>query len=254
MNPFGRRILILVPHPDDEVVACATTIRHAQMQGAKIYALYLTHGCIAQETLWPWQRKKYDNYVSRRLSEAQAVANRLGIKTISFSQRPARHLRFHMSEVFAEIRQTIETQNIDQLWVPAYEGGNADHDTLNGLVSLFAEHINILEFAEYNFAGGLPHSQKFPIENGSETTIQLSALEQAEKLKLIRLYASERQNLSYVDVKQESFRPLALYDYSKPPHDGLLWYTRFHWVPFRHPRIDFTKPEEVSKAITSFSG
>ena len=41
---FGQRILILVPHPDDEVVAGCAAIGRAQAAGAKIFALYLTHG------------------------------------------------------------------------------------------------------------------------------------------------------------------------------------------------------------------
>ena len=68
----------------------------------------------------------------------------------------------------------------------------------------------------------------------------------------LALYKSEKQNLNYVDVKQEAFRPLAIYNYEQPPHPGTLWYARFQWVPFRHPRVDFTKPHEVSETITRF--
>ena len=65
-------------------------------------------------------------------------------------------------------------------------------------------------------------------------------------------HASERQNLNYVGVERECFRPLARYDYARAPHPGTLWYARFQWVPFCHPRVDFTAPEEVSKAILGY--
>ncbi|MGE4352320.1 MAG: PIG-L family deacetylase, partial [Bdellovibrionales bacterium] len=87
---FGRRILILVPHPDDEIVACCTTLQNAQRNGSRIFALYLTHGCVAKETLWPWDRASYDRRVIRRLQESVQAARRLNIKPISYSDRPCR--------------------------------------------------------------------------------------------------------------------------------------------------------------------
>jgi N-acetylglucosamine malate deacetylase 1 len=70
----------------------------------------------------------------------------------------------------------------------------------------------------------------------------------------LALYKSEQKNLGDIDVRYESFRPIANYDYAKPPHEGKLWYERFQWVPFRHPRVDFTKSATVSKAIMEFLG
>jgi hypothetical protein len=79
--------------------------------------------------------------------------------------------------------------------------------------------------------------------------LQLTPDERALKKKALALYRSEKLNLNYVGVERECFRPLTGYDYSRPPHPGLLWYARFQWVPFRHPRVDFTRPSEVSGAI-----
>jgi LmbE family N-acetylglucosaminyl deacetylase len=59
VSPFGRRILVLVPHPDDEVVGVAAAIARARADGARLFALYLGHGCLSRETLWPWQRAGY---------------------------------------------------------------------------------------------------------------------------------------------------------------------------------------------------
>lgn len=250
---FGKRILLLVPHPDDEIVAACTAITHAQRHGARIFALYLTHGCVAKENMWPWQREKYDSLVIHRLQESVQVARRLNITPISYSDRPSRHLWRNLPKVHDDISKAIGDYNIDQLWIPAYEGGHSDHDGLNGLCSHYREHISILEFSEYNFKGGETRSNEFPSTNGTETIITLSPEEQGIKRKMLGLYESEQKNLDYIKVAQESYRPLADYDYSKPAHDGKLWYTRHQWVPFAHPRIDFTKPEEVSQAIAAFS-
>lgn len=266
---FGKRILIAIPHPDDEVVACAAAIGRAKRDGAEIFALYLTHGCIARKTLWPWQRGRYDKFVARRRAEAEQAAKFLGITPAgNWPTRPARHLWRELPQAQAELAAAIAAHNIDQLWVPAYEGGNADHDGLNALASLFIKILGrsgtnramaneigwggippVLEFAEYNFFEGRARRQEFPLPNGSEQLITLSPAEKVKKRGALAIYKSEKKNLGYVGVGYESFRALASYDYSRPPHEGTLWYARFQWVPFPHPRVDFTKPEDVSAAL-----
>ena len=247
---FGQRILILVPHPDDEVVACAAAIGQARAAGAKIFALYLTTGCLALRNLWPWQRKQYSQRIMRRRQEAQQVAKLLGIAPTAWSSRPARQLWRQLPKALQEVDSIITRHQIDQLWVPAYEGGNADHDGLNAIGALFSPHLSVLEFAEYNWKGGAVNSQTFPYPSADVRTILLTPDEQRLKRQCLQLYASEQQNLSYVGVTRESFRPIATYDYRKPPHPGVLWYTRFHWVPFRHPGVDFTTSSMVCRAIS----
>ena len=82
--------------------------------------------------------------------------------------------------------------------------------------------------------------------------LDLTPEEQRKKRAALALYASEKMNLNYVDVVREVYRPFAASDYSRVPHEGTLWYARFQWVPFRHPRVDFTNPLDVSQAITRF--
>lgn len=250
---FGSRILILAPHPDDEIVACGAAIGRAQAMGAKIFVLFLTHGCPGRDILWPWQRGSYEARVAQRLCEAEDAASLLRVTPAGFSNRPTRHIRRDLPQVAQEILKAVATYGIDQLWVPAYEGGHADHDALNGLCAKLQDRLPpIFEFSEYNFAGGKKHSNEFPAPNGAEQIMRLSGREQILKQLALGLYVSEKKNLNYVRTDQENFRPLASYDYAKPPHEGKVWYARFHWVPFAHPRIDFTKPADVSATLASF--
>ena len=249
---FGKRILILVPHPDDEVVACAATIGRAQQVGSKLFALYLTHGCIARDVMWPWQRKNYESIVARRRGEAEAVARFLDIEPVGWCARPARNLWRQMDAVYAEIQKAIGEHDIDQIWLPAYEGGNPDHDALNAVGQRLKRNASVLEFTEYNFFEGKAQSHMFPYPNGGERVIELTETECKAKKAALARYRSEKSNLNYVAVTRECFRPLADYDYTKPPYPGTLWYARFQWVPFRHPRVDFTNSLDVSKAIGEF--
>jgi LmbE family N-acetylglucosaminyl deacetylase len=250
---FGTRILLLIPHPDDEIVAASAAIERAKASGAEVFALYLTHGCIAAETLWPWDRKNYAKHVARRRAEAEEAARVLGLQPIGWAERPARSLWRDLETVFHEIEAAVEKYRITQVWTPAYEGGNADHDGANACGFALAQRkISVLEFAEYNFFQGRPHSQIFPFPNGSETVLMLSPEERTRKETALRIYRSEKGNLNYVRTEREAFRPIAAYDYAKPPHEGVLWYARFQWVPFKHPRVDFTNPMDVCAAMTRF--
>jgi LmbE family N-acetylglucosaminyl deacetylase len=249
---FGSRILILVAHPDDEVVAAAASIGRAREKGAVLFALYLTDGCLSRETMWPWRRFSRAAAAARRRREAEKAAALLGIAPVGWSARPARRLWRELAAVHAEINEAVEAYGPDQIWIPAYEGGNPDHDALNALGQLLARDVGVIEFAEYNFSGGRTRAQEFPFPNGKEQTVALTAAERMRKRELLRLYASERANLNSVGAERECFRPLGAYDYGRPPHPGVLWYARFQWVPFRHPRVDFTPPEEVCRAISVY--
>ena len=251
---YGKRILILIPHPDDEVVGCAAAIARARGQGARVFATYLSHGCLSRKTMWWWQRGNYQHDVDRRMAEFAQVAEFLGIMVVGGNvQRSAREIWPDLQTVYGEVMQAMQQCAPDCIWVPAYEGGNPDHDGLNALASTI-KHVPVFEMAEYHFAHGIPHPNAFLAIKGNEIILDLTDDEKKMKRAAFALYKSEQKNLVDMDVRYESFRPLAQYDYSKRPHEGKLWYERFQWVPFRHPRVDFTKAEMVSKAIMEFLG
>jgi LmbE family N-acetylglucosaminyl deacetylase len=252
---FGASILVLVPHPDDEVVGFATAIGRAQAAGAKVALLFLTHGCIDAATMWPWERSRYAEAVARRRAEGERVAAELGVAIAGWTERPARHLWRELPRAEAEVRAAVAAFAVDQIWAPAFEGGNPDHDGANAIAARFAaEGVGVLEFAEYNLAGGQARSHAFPSPNGAESVLHLTSEERARKRRLIALYASEKANLGYVAAERETFRPLAPHDYARPPHAGKLWYARFQWAPFRQPRVDYTRPAEVYAALAAYRG
>ena len=248
----GRRVLLLVPHPDDEVVGCAAAIRRARASGTRIFALYLTTGVPPAGAAWPWRRAEHQERINRRRRESLAAALDLGIEPLAFAECPSRGLKAHLAETRLRISGHLRAVAADQIWAPAYEGGHQDHDVTNFVASLFRSEIAVLEFSEYNAARGV-RSNHFPSETGQETVLRLDAAEAAWKRKLIAHYRSERGNLGHIRFVREVLRPLAFHDYGRPPHAGRLFYERFQWIPFRHPRVDFTSPAEVVEAMGAFS-
>jgi len=251
VKELGRRVLLLVPHPDDEVVGCAVAIRRARAAGAQIFALYLTTGVPAPASAWPWRRADHPLRVDRRRREAREAAARLGVERLGFSDWPARELKSHLLEARALVTRHLEETAADQIWAPAYEGGHQDHDVTNFLGSLFRGQASVLEFSEYNAAAGV-RANRLPTESGTEAVLPLTEAEAAWKRELVAIYQSERANLRHVRCTREVLRPLPPHDYRRPPHAGRLFYERFQWIPFRHPRVDFTSSAEVCAALARY--
>jgi LmbE family N-acetylglucosaminyl deacetylase len=247
------RVLLLIPHPDDEVVGAALAIRRAAAAGARIFGLYLTTGVPDPRQLWPWQRAGHGRRVQRRRAEAQAVAGLLGLTPLGFQPWPSRSLKSHLAEAAGLLDALIGQHRIEALWVPAWEGAHQDHDCANFLASRFAARLPVSEFAEYNFAGGRVRIGEFPQTRGGEETLQPNPSEAAWKRGLLARYRSERGNLAHITIAAESFRPLPAHDYTRPAHFGRQFWERFHWVPFAHPRIDFERAGDVRVALAEFS-
>jgi LmbE family N-acetylglucosaminyl deacetylase len=247
------RILVLVPHPDDEVVGCGVALRRAVAMGASPFALYLTTGVPEAKNLWPWQRRGYADRIARRRAEARQAAGLVGLTQAGFLDWPARSLKSHLAAALGVIRAAIAAHGIELLWVPAWEGAHQDHDTTNFLASRLAAECPAVEFAEYNYAGGRVRSGSFGIADGTEEVLTLTPEEVLWKRSLLACYESERGNLAHIRTSTEALRPLGRHDYSRRPHDGTLFYERFQWVPFRHPRIDFERPETLCRAFEAYS-
>lgn len=238
-------ILLLAPHPDDELVGAAIALARARARGVAVSVLFLTTG-VPQER-WPWERDAYAERVHRRRRESEKVAERLGFDIEGVLEIPSRRLIDHLDG----LRAVLSKLKADQLWVPAYEGAHQDHDAANAVGFSLRSQFEVIEFAEYNFEGGRINTNRFP--DGGGEILSLTREEAVLKRELLGFYESERGNLDYVSCHQECLRPLAPYDYSKPAHAGKLFRERFHWVPFRHPRIDWRGQASVNAALSKFT-
>ena len=206
---YAPRILVLVPHPDDEVVGCGAAIGRARAQGSRVFALYLSNGVPDRALFWPWQRAGHAAQVATRWREAEAAQAMLGLEEAGRQDLPTRTLRLRMAETQELIARTLEATGATMLWTPAYEGGHQDHDVANAIASRLRTRAAVWEFSEYHNAGGRVHAQAFIAENGSEAMLALAAAEAARKRAALALYPSERANLGHVGSAREAFRPLA---------------------------------------------
>ena len=88
----GERLVIVAPHPDDEVLGCGGLIQQAVAAGADVRVIYLTNGDHNQVAFKLYRgrlhlsAKDYFKFGERRRTEAMAATNLLGL--------PSDHLFF----------------------------------------------------------------------------------------------------------------------------------------------------------------
>lgn len=68
-----KRVLIVAPHPDDEVIGCGGLIMRTKEAGGKVYVLYMTVG-----NTHNYSNQRYSS-INERMCEIQSVIEYLGI-------------------------------------------------------------------------------------------------------------------------------------------------------------------------------
>jgi len=112
-------VLVIAPHPDDEVLGCGGTICRHVAAGDTVSVLVVTRG----------RRELYsDEGVERVREEARQAHAVLGVSDTRFFEFPAPALdtvpRYKLASAISEVVQELQ---IEQLYVPHHGDIHADH-------------------------------------------------------------------------------------------------------------------------------
>jgi LmbE family N-acetylglucosaminyl deacetylase len=119
------RVLVLAPHPDDELIGCGGTLCRLLAAGAKVSILQATDGCkLASLRELPEPRRK-----NVRLEEAQRVASALGAGLVLWRQEDAR-LRCSGGTI-AKLARLLGELRPTHVFTPFLGDMHADHRTLS---------------------------------------------------------------------------------------------------------------------------
>jgi LmbE family N-acetylglucosaminyl deacetylase len=95
----SKRILVVAPHPDDEVIGCGGTIALCAERGAEVHLLVVFDGAAGD----PEHKFEAHSYVAKRQAEARAAGEQLGVSQYTFWDLPEGHLATE-----AEVEQGAE--------------------------------------------------------------------------------------------------------------------------------------------------
>ena len=128
-KPDGDRILVMAPHPDDDVIGCGGTIRLHRQFGHTVSIIYLTDGERGIRSL------NATKTAELRTQEAVRAASYLGVPEENLF-----HLHLKDSDVINQcgsnydFRQILENINPDIIYLPSFIESHRDHYAANVLL------------------------------------------------------------------------------------------------------------------------
>lgn len=177
-----QKILVIAPHPDDEVLGCGGTIKKYAQRGANISLCVVTTAYMPE---WP------EDFIKNRPRQIRAAADVLGIKdiyvlgfpTVKLDTIPQKELNENIAGVARKVLP-------DTLYIPHRGDLNRDHQLVHEAALVVArpiagqsiKHVLVYEARSETEWGFLPFTP---------TVYENIADEMESKLEAMKVYASE---------------------------------------------------------------
>jgi LmbE family N-acetylglucosaminyl deacetylase len=229
---FRGPVLIVAAHPDDETLGLGG--QFGSLPDA--YLIHVTDGA-------PRSTPLRCDYAATRRRELEAAMDLAGLnrrrrlqfgaidQESSFSLLGLTRL---LSERLAEIRPEVIVTH-------PYEGGHPDHDACAFIVQTAVRLLGSgstlaplrVEFTSYH--NGDPFTDCNDMKVGEflpgppSSTISLSPLMQERKHRMLMCFETQQHFVKRFPIGVERFRLAPCYDFSQPPHPGMIFYEDKNW-------------------------
>jgi LmbE family N-acetylglucosaminyl deacetylase len=118
----ARRVLVVAPHFDDEVLGCGGLLAQVAGSGGEARALFLTDGGGGVEAV-----ADPEAYRRRRRQEAEAVVELLGLAGADYLDLPDGQLEHRLVELSQALQEALERHRPQLLLVPSPLEATGDH-------------------------------------------------------------------------------------------------------------------------------
>ena len=149
----GKNVLVLSPHPDDEIIGCGGTLIKLLKEGSKVSVVQLTDGsdsCALKDS--PEHIRK-----TIRMKEAKVVAENLGFTELVLFNEADSHLKCTTDNV-KKLSEILNRLHPKVIFVPFINDTHPDHIMANEILSKSLEsstlnlpEVNILSYEVWNF-------------------------------------------------------------------------------------------------------
>lgn len=123
--PDASRVLVLAPHPDDEIIGCGGALLRHVKKGAKIKVLYMTdgrHGRLSSVS--------EEDTIEIRQTEAKAANETLGVRELEFWEYIDDYLEMN-DESVDRLLELLNDYKPDLVYVPYFLDEHKDHWSTN---------------------------------------------------------------------------------------------------------------------------
>ncbi len=234
------RTMVVTAHQDDEVIGVGARMRRLRENILIVHVTDgaprdLTHAVEAGFTV-------REQYASVRQGEVRAALEVAGITadrsvTLGVIDQEATISMVRMTKRMIEL---MDSYKPDILVTHSYEGGHTDHDSTafavqsawRMLKSAGAVVPCVIEMTSYHLrTGDRTFFEFLPWTEGEVWTVSLTPEDRELKREMFRRFRSQWAVLRRFPLQVERFRQAPAYDFTQPPHPGVLDYERFK-VPF----------------------
>src|SRR5262249_19429757 len=199
LQPLLGVTLILVAHPDDEVIACGALMQKME----KAIVLFATDGAPQDEHFWKQHGSRHA-YARLRRQEAALALGAAGAMAMFLTDHVDggiidQELFRNLPAAIAAVERIINQLKMDQLkptciLTLAYEGGHPDHDAACFIASIVGRRsgIPVWESPLYHRnADGISVTQAFPRTAGTEKEFHVEGTPLERKLHMFQHYRSQ---------------------------------------------------------------
>ncbi|MFZ5351511.1 MAG: PIG-L deacetylase family protein [Bacillota bacterium] len=180
VKPKGQKVLIIAPHPDDEILGCGGTLCKHIDENDFVSVLYLTNG--------EKGGNNDQNIISeQRYNEAIEVLKECGVAKYFFFGLKDQAIDIN-SVIINRLADIIAENFIDLIYLPHLGDSHVDHFSAN---ILLANALNKITYNDISVLG-------YEIWSPAETNLIINISNEIErKNKLLKKYKSQLENFDF---------------------------------------------------------
>jgi LmbE family N-acetylglucosaminyl deacetylase len=226
-------VVIVAAHPDDEILGLGVLLPQLPLPYAIIH---ITDGAPRSgDDVRNAGCKVWQEYAALRRREfEQAIAAAGGSQCVALClDCPDQQAVLRIAEHAMQLVAILDALRPSVVFTHAYEGGHPDHDAtaaaVHAALRIRKTPCALAEFAGYH-AGAAGMECECFLRGGADAVQRTLTPEQSRwKRGLLDCYSSQAHVLSQFPLRHEPLRLASPYDFSRPPHEGPLYYDGFDW-------------------------
>jgi LmbE family N-acetylglucosaminyl deacetylase len=177
-------VLVIAPHPDDEVIGCGGAIRLRVERGERVSVVFLSSGELGLKHLpraKTWEIRE---------AEAKKAAKILGVERVHFLRQPDWMLGDHARATAAALTPSLEQERPDVIYLPHENDGHPDHEVTPRILRAALRRCRRLNPELLGYEIWTPLA-------AHDVTVDISRV-MSRKLRALRAHRSQLREFDYV--------------------------------------------------------
>ncbi len=172
--PKEKKLLIIAPHPDDEILGAAGLIIKAKKNNCHISIIFLTSGSFDESNI--------------REREARLVCNKIGVDSVYFLRIPDGGIA-NIDVNKTSLQELVNKSCPDIISLPFIFDGHLDHIYTNKLISnVFIKNNKKIDFWAYQIYSSIP----------ANVIVDITSIVEY-KFNLMSMYKSQLENFDFIN-------------------------------------------------------